>query len=115
MIEGRKSDMPYSGHTIPSSISLTYRNMGWKTRHTPVYQNIQPNLPIQKGAFDKFPLKTVILCYPNAAICLFLEVLVLQAVNNKSAFFFREKGGGFREIEEGEVCNNCHDDSEDSF
>ena len=81
-------------------------------RHTPINQNVRPDLPVQESGFDKLPLESVVLRDPHTTVCLFLVVLVLQAVNNKSTFFFCQERGTLGKVEESEVCNDCHDDSQ---
>lgn len=86
---------------MPVSFSFAARGM-YRTQHTPIHPNIQPNLPVQERCFDKLPLKRVVLRHLSALATLILS-LVLQTINNKRALLFCQECCRFGEVVEGKV------------
>jgi hypothetical protein len=63
MIVGRKSEIPYKGHTMPDFVSVEHTNVG--CRPTPVDPDVGPNLPIEERSLYELPLKGVVLSHAH--------------------------------------------------
>jgi hypothetical protein len=86
MIVGRKSEIPYKGHTMPDIVSLGHMNVACLP--TPIDPDIGPNLPIEERSLHELPLKSVVLSHAHTIDRCVRCALVLEAVYNERPLFF---------------------------